>query len=185
MAAHALETPWTFYYHHPKTPKDWEAAIQKIAQVSTVEEFWAVYSRVKRPEALKAQGTESLHFFRGDSRAMWEDPANARGGAFRCEFQSGGHASLYWERLLLDLIGEQLHPDLIGALVQLKRNSEIISVWTRTSDSPALAVELATQLFRSLGLPYKTKMVWRKHHGKREEQQTFIYEDEGAVLGDQ
>jgi hypothetical protein len=113
---------------------------------------------------------------------MWEDPENATGGTFRCEFQPG-HCSLYWERLLLDFIGEQLHPDLIGAVVQRKRDSELIVVWNRTSDIPELKIQLATMLFKSLGLPFKTKIVWRKHQADRRQPiSTYVYEADGAVL---
>jgi hypothetical protein len=44
--AHLLQTHWTFYYHchDPRSVKrNYEAAIQKIAKVVSVEEFWGVY----------------------------------------------------------------------------------------------------------------------------------------------
>jgi translation initiation factor 4E len=182
MALHVLQTPWTFYYHNRKTTKDWGTAIQKISKVSTVEEFWSVYSRIKRPAALKPQALESLHFFRGDSRAMWESPENANGGTFRYDFDVG-HSSLAWERLLLGFIGEQLDADLIGAVVHRKRDIESIAVWNRTSDNPQLKIKLAEQLFKMFGVPFKKQIVWRKHQSDgKQPTSTYTFEGDGVIL---
>jgi hypothetical protein len=61
--------------------------------------------------------------------------------------------------LLLDFIGERLHIDLIGTVVQHRPDHDATVIWHLTSDDGALQIELTTLPFVSFGLPFKTKVV--------------------------
>jgi hypothetical protein len=180
--AHLLQTPWTFYYHcHDSRGRErnYEAAIQKIAKVVSVEEFWGVYSRVSRAHQLKSN--QAVHFFRCDSRAMWEDDENREGGCFRLEVQPN-HAAVLFEKLLLDLIGEQLHPDFIGVVVSKRRDTERIDIWHRTWSDPELRLALVRQILGSLEMPLKSKVESKKHNDRHA--LVYALEADGPVLQD-
>ena len=48
-----------------------------------------------------------------------------------------GIASRYWEDVLLAVIGEQFDvgPEICGAVLSVRSNEDIISVWNKTADS--------------------------------------------------
>ena len=181
--SHPLEEPWTFYYystsHAKKNDVDYSKCIQKIAKVSTVEEFWAVYSHTLIPSKLKPNC--ALHFFRGDSRAMREDEENKNGGTFFIKLIRG-HASQQWEKLLLDFIGGNINKDVIGAVVSVRQDNERILVWNRTSNNSELRLEIVNQLYSCLNLPFKTKIEYLAHiRTPNQKPIAYILENEGAV----
>ena len=180
---HHLEEPWTFYYystsHAKKNDVDYSQCIKKIAKVSTVEEFWAVYSHTLPPSKLKPNC--ALHFFRGDSRAMREDKENENGGTFFIRLKKG-HASQAWEKLLLEFIGGNMHPDLIGAVVSVKTDIERIMVWNQTSNNPQLRIDIVNSLGKCLNLPFKSRIEYLPHIRETVIKPiAYILENEGAV----
>jgi translation initiation factor 4E len=114
---------------------------------------------------------------------MWEDPENVKGGIFEVKFQPG-HVGGAWEKLLLDFIGEALHPDLFGATVAIRKDADRVQIWNRTADSPDLVLLLAGQLFKSLELPFKTKIEFKAHQGGKApvKEMRIIYEAEGPTI---
>lgn len=160
MAAHLLQTPWTFYGQSKTKKVDYEQQIQKIAKVVSVEEFWAVYCRLPRSDYLGV--SKALHFFRNDARAMWEDEENRNGGTFQITLQKE-HGPAAWEKLLLGMIGEQLDPDVIGAVATCQGENQRVIVWTRTNDDQEMKRRVAAQLFETLNMPLKSRIQYRPH----------------------
>ncbi|EAY12693.1 Eukaryotic initiation factor 4E family protein [Trichomonas vaginalis G3] len=181
--SHPLESPWTFYIYSSnkgqRAEQDYLKCITKIAKVNTVEEFWAVYSHTIPPSKLKQNF--ALHFFRGDSRAVREDEENQNGGTFFVKLLKN-HASQEWEKLLLDFISENIHKDVIGAVVSVRIDSERLLIWNKTSSDPSLRLEIANQLAKCLNLPFKSKIEYLAHQ-RIGNSKPIIYtiEAEGAV----
>ncbi len=48
-----------------------------------------------------------------------------------------GIASRYWEEVVLAVIGEQFDvgPEICGAVISVRNNEDIISVWNKTADN--------------------------------------------------
>ncbi|OHT12058.1 Eukaryotic translation initiation factor 4E type 2 [Tritrichomonas foetus] len=185
--AHLLQTPWTFYFFQKgKNNTDYSKCIQKVAKVTSVEEFWGAYSHFLRPDKLRP--SFQLHFFRNDSRAMWEDEENKSGGAFLIMLQPS-HASEAWEKLLLSMIGEQIDSDIIGAVIALRPDCHRLFVWNQTADLN-FCQKLAGELFKILELPYKTKICYNPHSrflstdgsGQLITSTTYQYEADGPVM---
>lgn len=188
--SHTLQNPWTFYYLQKSKQGqnvNYADQIKKIAKVSSVEEFWAVYSHVVSPERLNPK--IQLHFFRNDSRAMWEDEENKNGGAFNIQVSSS-HSSEQWEKLLLALIGEQIDKDFIGAVIKIQPDfSHRIYVWNQTAEIEKCR-QLSKDLFDVLELPYKSKIVYNPHSkflstdgtGKLVSSTTYQLEADGPVI---
>jgi len=156
--AHRLETPWTFYYQE-RSPKgngtQYASSIRKIGRFSTCEEFWGFYSHILRPEDISRD--IALQMFRNDTRAMWEDEANSSGGSFRINTPRGS-ISLLWEKLILNMIGEQLPGDVTGAVASNRGRGNLLTIWHATARDEAVRNEIALGLARVLDLPHRSKI---------------------------
>ena len=184
---HLLQNPWTFYYlQKSKNNTNYSDQIKKIVKVSSVEEFWAAYSHIIRPDRLKP--FYQIHFFRNDSRAMWEDDENKSGGAFLITVTQS-HSSEQWEKLLLALIGDQIDKDFIGAVATIRPDCSRIYVWNQTADIEKCR-QLSKDLFEVLEMPYKTKILYNPHSkflstdgsGKLVSSTTYQLEADGPVI---
>lgn len=153
--SHKLNTPWTFYYlekpDHQNPDDSYDKCIHKIAKVDTAEEFWHYYSHIHKPDQLEPK--YSLHFFRNDSRAMWEDPENQNGGSFYYTVKDKSQTKFLWERLLLNLIGEQLNEDIIGVVVTPRPKLDFIYIWNKTSENEEVKLDICRQLQNLFELP--------------------------------
>ena len=99
MTAHNLQFQWVFWHMNRASGSkitDYNSEIKKLAEISTVEEFWAVYSRLKRPSELL--NISDYHFFKTGIRPLWED--NLQGGKWIIRLKKG-IASRYWEDLVI------------------------------------------------------------------------------------
>lgn len=57
--------------------------LRLVAQVGTVEQWWALYTHIVRLGDLPPH--IDLHLFKKGIQPMWEDPANIKGGKWVCE----------------------------------------------------------------------------------------------------
>ena len=108
-----------------------------------------------RPEKLPQN--VSLQLFRNDTRAMWEDEENRNGGDFLYRVPKK-QVNQMWERLALNLIGEQLPEDINGIVVSTRQRVDLIYVWHKTANNPQTRLDIASALAKVLGLPLKAKI---------------------------
>lgn len=129
---HPLKSTWVIWYR-PPTPKysDYEKSTVPLASISSVENFWTVYSHLKRPSLLPT--VSDYHIFRKGVRPVWEDEANKRGGKWVVRLKKGV-ADRYWEDLLLAIIGDQFaeaSDEVCGAVLSVRSGEDVLNVWTR------------------------------------------------------
>lgn len=147
---HPLKNTWVVWYRSPGNKfQDYEKSTHKIAHFGTVEEFWAVYSHLRRPSSLPH--VSDYHLFKKGIRPVWEDQENRKGGKWNIRLKKGV-ANRYWEDLMLAIVGDQFGDageDLCGAVLSVRGNEDVLSVWTRTEDgSTCLKIKCAPR-----GLP--------------------------------
>lgn len=158
-----LASPWTFYGFEPAPPESgepYETQIKRIAKVTTGEEFWAVFSHMKRPSYLSNQ--RALHIFRGDSRAMREDPDQINGGSFLVRV-SRVLADYYWESLCTNLVCGNMDPDVVGAIISAKQNYYNIYFWHQTAGDEELRMRICSQFCTLLHLPIGIRIDYTSH----------------------
>ena len=120
---HPLQSEWTFYFfERPNSPEDWQESIHPIGTFSTCEMFWAYYSHIITPEQLYQD--YAIHLFKEDYKAMWESENIKNGGYFTIRIKDTKQVQHYWEKLLLNMIGEQLGNDVIGAVLSKRIRSK-------------------------------------------------------------
>lgn len=145
--SHPLANGWTFYgIAKSKEDKNisYEELMQNLGYVETVEQFWNVYSHIKKPSQIGNGG--DLHFFRGHCRAMREDPDNQKGGSFLIRI-SPGLADFYWEQLLLNLISNNLSNDINGVMISPRHpNYHQVMIWHKTGSDLELRQQICEQI---------------------------------------
>ena len=103
--------------------------------ICQVEHFWRIYDHIIKPNEVKV--STDYHFFKEGVKPTWEDPVNQNGGKWMVRVKKG-LSSWYWEELLLAIIGEQFDVghEICGAVVSIRAENDIISVWNKSADNP-------------------------------------------------
>lgn len=118
----------------PVNDSEYEKQVQKVGTFASLEDFWAIYSHLKRANQLDA-GSD-IHLFRNAIRPVWEDEANANGGKWILRFRKGLAARL-WEELVFMIIADQVDmpsDEICGLVLSVRHNEDVISVWNKTCD---------------------------------------------------
>eukprot|EP00794_Sanderia_malayensis_P011365 gene11365-12550_t len=163
---HKLQYPHAFWFSKrfskSSAASNYESSIKLIGSFSTVEQFWAFYSYMVRPGDLP--GNSNIHLFKHGIRPMWEDEANREGGKWILRLRKG-LASRYWENLILAMLGEQfmVESELCGAVISLRFQDDIISVWNKNASDQVTIQRIRDTLRRILNLPQNTIMEYKAH----------------------
>jgi len=162
---HPLREGWSFWYRPPISKAhgyiEYEHTLHGIATVQTVEEFWEIYSYLKRPSSLPV--VSDYHLFKKDIRPIWEDDVNKRGGKWVVRMKKGV-ADRYWEDLLLALIGDQFGDageEVCGAVLSVRNGEDILSIWTRTDGGRVLKIRETMK--HVLNFPQNTRIEFKTH----------------------
>lgn len=139
---HPLKNTWVVWYRSPGNKfQDYEKSTHRVAHFGTVEEFWTVYTHLRRPSALPH--VSDYHLFKKGIRPVWEDAENKNGGKWNIRLRKGV-ANRYWEDLLLAIVGGQFGDagdDLCGAVLSVRGNEDVLSVWTRVDGPTCLKIK--------------------------------------------
>ncbi|KAG6004920.1 hypothetical protein E4U43_000662 [Claviceps pusilla] len=163
--AHPLKDAWSFWYRPPISKAhgfiEYENTLHGIATVRTAEDFWEIYSHLKRPSLLPV--VSDYHFFKKDIRPIWEDDVNRKGGKWVVRMKKGV-ADRYWEDLLLCLIGDQFGDageEVCGAVLSMRNGEDILSIWTRTVGGRVLKIRETMK--HVLNFPPNTRVEFKSH----------------------
>lgn len=159
-----------------ETTHPYENSIKSINTVRTVEEFWATYNYLKRPNDLSS--TTDYHCFREGIKPTWEDDANAKGGKWIVRLPKG-LASRYWEEVVLALIGGQFPgvPDgeITGIVISIRYDSDILGVWNRNANDREMVERLRDAIKKVLLLPAHAyaSMEYKPHQNAMADRSSF------------
>ncbi|XP_020960457.1 eukaryotic translation initiation factor NCBP isoform X3 [Arachis ipaensis] len=149
-ALHPLKNKFVLWYTR-RTPgvrnhtsDSYEDSIKKIVHFSTVEGFWVCYCHLSRPSSLLVP--TDLHLFKEGIRPLWE---------------------------VLALVGDQLDygDDICGAVLSIRFNEDIVSVWNRNASDNQVGISfsegaimgLRDSIKRHLKLPHGYVMEYKPH----------------------
>lgn len=121
--AHNLHNTWVLWEHKQVTKQeDWKNSMREVCEFSTVEDFWKNWSYIPRPSEVLYDGKQhkevegrtidAFSVFKKGIRPEWEDPMNRTGAEFTCrKTMQPDVLDVYWENLVLGLIGETIDAD--------------------------------------------------------------------------
>lgn len=175
LEIHPLHYTWVFWFmHRPPGQKitSYESAMKRIAAFASVEDFWAVYSHLRRPHELPT--ISDYHLFKQGVRPVWEDDANINGGKWIIRIKKG-LASRYWENLVLTMIGDQFDvgPEICGAVLSIRHSEDIISVWNQTAKKGNINLKIRDKLKQVLDLPADTVIEYKTHNDALKDNSSF------------
>ncbi|GAO19773.1 hypothetical protein UVI_02044230 [Ustilaginoidea virens] len=163
--SHPLKDAWSFWYRPPISKAhgfiEYENTLHGIATIRTAEEFWEIYSHLKRPSSLPV--VSDYHIFKKDIRPIWEDEVNRKGGKWVVRMKKGV-ADRYWEDLLLSLVGDQFGDageEVCGAVLSMRNGEDILSIWTRTVGGRVLKIRETMK--HVLSFPPNTRVEFKTH----------------------
>ncbi|CAL8241085.1 unnamed protein product [Merluccius merluccius] len=177
---HKVEHPLQYSYSlwfsrrssRPASIQSYEQNIRQIATVSSVEQFWKLYSHLVRPGDLT--GHSDFHLFKEGIKPMWEDDANRSGGKWIIRLRKG-LASRFWENIILAMLGEQfmVGEEVCGVVVSIRFQEDILSIWNRTSNDQTTTSRIRDTLRRVLNLPPNTIMEYKTHNDSIKDNSSF------------
>lgn len=132
-----LQDTWTYRFHDPGDA-DWTmGSYLRLADMSSVEDFWEVHAGVQKRLAEGMFFVMREHVF-----PCWDDPANLHGGCLSLKvLKTEMHT--FWEELLISMLGEVLMADeadnhqlINGVSTSPKRHYCIVKLWLRDLRRP-------------------------------------------------
>ncbi|KAL5122822.1 Eukaryotic translation initiation factor NCBP [Glycine soja] len=171
---HPLKQHKFVFWYTRRTPgvrnqTSYEDNIKKIVEFSTVEGFWVCYCHLARPASLPSP--TDLHLFKEGIRPLWEDSANCNGGKWIIRFKKVV-SGRFWEDLVMQifssvlaLVGDQLDygDNICGAVLSIRFNEDILSVWNRNASDHQAVMALRDSIKRHLKLPHSYVMEYKPH----------------------
>ncbi|KAF1834672.1 eukaryotic translation initiation factor 4E type 3-A [Decorospora gaudefroyi] len=163
-------------------PKDKSATSEEYAsrpkplgeQIISVKEFYQHFNNIP-VENLKLR--DSIHLFHVGVKPVWEDPRNARGGAWYFKVTKE-LAPQFWHEMCLLAVGDILqgavetkrasfNDDICGISYSVRWNAVQIAVWNRDAENEAGREKLLAVMLEKLSeelRPKKEDSYWYKAH---------------------
>ena len=130
-----LQNKFVFWYHIINTSydQDYTAQIKKLAQFETLEDFWAIFQYLKKPDDCK-QPIE-FQLFKEGIAPMWEDENNKNGGRIALKLRKE-FSNLVWEELVFAFIGgyfaKEIKDEINGLVINCKKDFNTLQIWTKS-----------------------------------------------------
>ncbi|KAF9551392.1 Eukaryotic translation initiation factor 4E type 2 [Mortierella hygrophila] len=174
---HPLHFNWVFWFMHRAPGSkilNYESSMKKIATFgsASVEDFWAVYSHLKRPHELP--NVSDYHLFKQGVRPVWEDATNINGGKWIVRLKKG-LASRYWENLVMAVIGDQFDvgSEICGVVLSIRGGEDILSLWNQSAHEGRINLKIRDTMKRVLNLPAETIMEYKTHNDALKDNTSF------------
>ncbi|TPX36558.1 hypothetical protein SmJEL517_g01211 [Synchytrium microbalum] len=155
---------YTRFMHRPPGQKiisdDYLSGVKEVGTFATIEEFWGLYSRMRRPNELP--NISDIHLFRKGTRPVWED--NPKGGKWIVRLKKG-LSSRYWENLVIAVIGDNFgdSSEITGAVISIRNNEDILSLWNTNASEGRIGLRIRDTMKKLLDLPGNCTMEYKAH----------------------
>jgi translation initiation factor 4E len=176
-----LKDKWTFWYMMRSNKSsvqanNYEHNIHPIGTFGDSDEFWTIYSHLRRPNVLPVNS--DVHLFRDGVKPVWEDSVNAKGGKWIIRLKKGLINRL-WEHLCLAVITGELGVlgeeefEVCGVVVSIRYQEDILSIWSRTANDENIKKALKETIKKALQLPPSLTMEYKAHDAAMKDNSSF------------
>ena len=114
---------------------EYESQVKKIAEFETIEDFWAIFQHLRKPDSCK-QGIE-FQLFKVPIKPMWEDEGNKNGGRLTLKLRKN-YTTIIWEEMILAFIGgifsDKMKEEINGIVFVSKKEFNTLQIWFKTYD---------------------------------------------------
>ena len=114
---------------------EYESQVKKIAEFETIEDFWAIFQHLRKPDSCK-QGIE-FQLFKVPIKPMWEDEGNKNGGRLTLKLRKN-YTTIIWEEIILAFIGgifsDKMKEEINGIVFVSKKEFNTLQIWFKTYD---------------------------------------------------
>ncbi len=131
-----FDNTWNVWYHHTKD--NWTVdGYKKIYKIDNGVDFWKLYNNWE-----SLGGITAKHFFlmKNDTKPLWEDPVNMKGGCWSYKILDSMAAEL-WEDLSVLIVTNELVQGTIslGLSITLKKNNTcVVKIWNDDSNKNSI-----------------------------------------------
>ena len=112
---------------------EYESQVKKIAEFETIEDFWAIFQHLRKPDSCK-QGIE-FQLFKVPIKPMWEDEGNKNGGRLTLKLRKN-YTTIIWEEMILAFIGgilpDRMKEEINGIVFISKKEFNTLQIWFKT-----------------------------------------------------
>ncbi|KAI6205836.1 hypothetical protein M3Y94_00837500 [Aphelenchoides besseyi] len=160
-----LKCNWKFWYLDGEKNKEWMDRLHDLCVLTTVEEFWALIDRIRKPSNLP-QCDYSL--FKESIPPVWEERDNKSGGRIVYQLAKTDHELFneLWLKLMLGMIGDffgDATDAICGAVCSSRPKGSKISIWTQSGADQEVIKRIGV-LMRDL---------WANHYESMEKARIF------------
>ena len=142
-----LENKFSFWYRisddlyqfqskQPIDKKEYENQVKKIGEFDTIEDFWAIFQHLRKPDSCKP-GIE-FRMFKNPVKPIWEDENNKNGGRISIKLRKD-YTTIIWEEMIFALIGEvlpkEIKEEINGIVVTSRKEYNTLQIWIKSFDS--------------------------------------------------
>ena len=114
---------------------EYESQVKKIAEFDTIEDFWAIFQHLKKPD--KCNPGIEFQMFKENIKPMWEDEYNKKGGKLTLKLNKG-YTTVIWEEIILGIIGNILPKHIMdginGVVFCAKKEFNTLQIWFKEYD---------------------------------------------------
>jgi len=153
--------------------KEYENQVKKIAEFQTIEDFWAIFQHLRKPDSCKP-GIE-FQMFKDPIKPMWEDEYNKEGGRISIKLRKG-YTTIIWEEMIFALIGgvlpQDIKSEINGIVASSRKEFNVLQIWFKTFTNVHQKIEQCIrdllQIPNEVDLEIKQFFKPKKDYSKRE-----------------
>ncbi len=127
-----FQNQWVLWYHDPTSADYSIGSYIKLAEVGTVDSFWAIVHGI----SAEAWNSGMFFFMRKGVPPLWDAPENERGGAWSKKIDASDTHTVFVD-CMVHCIAESFltkHPEsVVGVTLSPKGQFHIVKIWNSTT----------------------------------------------------
>lgn len=177
---HKLHGKWTLFYDGPASKRlssqEWKDSLKKVGMFDTVEDFWALYNHIPKPNELVSGS--NYHLFRDGIFPMWEDKSNKVGGKWVVALRHADPVEQHWLNTVLFMVGEVFKDpeEICGAVISIRAAKLRLSLWTKTALDKDTTVALGQAFKKALQIPDGKLIDYQSHDEALRRNSSYVNE---------